>query len=164
MIELSGFGVALLFVIGGVGFVLITLLVGKLLRPSRPNEEKGTTYESGEEPVKSAWNIFNVRFYVIALIFLLFEAELVFLFPWATVFADQEMNTNTEGLWGSFSLIETFIFVGILLLGLIYVWVNGMLEWVKPKPAKSDYQSKIPISAYEHINKKSYKSIVNGSS
>ena len=80
MIEISGFGVALLFILGGVGFVMITLLVGKMLRPVRPNEEKQTTYESGEDPVKSAWGVFNVRFYVVALIFLLFETELVFLF------------------------------------------------------------------------------------
>lgn len=157
MIELSGFGVALLFIIGGVGFVMITLLVGKILRPVRPNEEKGTTYESGEEPVKSAWNIFNVRFYVIALIFLLFEAELVFLFPWATIFADKEMNAATEGLWGRFSLVETFIFIGMLLLGLVYVWANGMLDWAKPQPRKTDYRSKIPQSAYEGFNQRSYK-------
>lgn len=157
MINLTGFGIVLLFIVGGAGFVLITLLAGRLLRPSRPNEEKRTTYESGEEPVKSAWSIFNVRFYVIALIFLLFEAELVFLFPWATVFADPEMNAASDGAWGRFSLVETFIFIAILLLGLIYVWSNGMLEWVRPKPVRPDYQSRIPASAYDHINRKDYK-------
>lgn len=156
MIELSGFGVALLFIIGSIAFVSVTLMVSKLLRPVRPNEEKNTTYESGEEPVKSAWNIFNVRFYVVALIFLLFETELVFLFPWATVFADEEMNAATDGLWGRFSLIETFIFIGILLLGLAYVWANGMLDWAKPEPHKSSFKSKIPDSAYDHINAKTY--------
>lgn len=141
---------------------MITLLVGKLLRPVRPNEEKQTTYESGEDPVRSAWSIFNIRFYVIALIFLLFETELVFLFPWATVFADKEMNTATEGLWGKFSLIETFIFIGILALGLAYVWANGMLDWAKPKPKASNYKSKIPATAYTHINEKNYKKQENG--
>lgn len=157
MIEISGFGVALLFILGGVGFVMITLLVGKILRPVRPNEEKQTTYESGEDPVKSAWGVFNVRFYVVALIFLLFETELVFLFPWATVFADKELMTETDGLWGKFSLIETFIFIGILLIGLIYVWANGMLDWAKPKPKATNYQSKIPASAYDHINQNNYQ-------
>lgn len=157
MIEISGFGIALLFIIGGIAFVMVTLLVGKILRPVRPNEEKNSTYESGEEPVRSAWNIFNVRFYVVALIFLLFETELVFLFPWATVFADESMNEATNGLWGKFSLIETFIFIGILLLGLVYVWANGMLDWAKPDPKRSDYTSKIPASAYDHINAKTYK-------
>ncbi|WP_258101553.1 NADH-quinone oxidoreductase subunit A [Marinoscillum pacificum] len=157
MIEISGFGVALLFILGGVGFVMITLLVGKILRPVRPNEEKQTTYESGEDPVKSAWGVFNVRFYVVALIFLLFETELVFLFPWATVFADKELMAETDGLWGVFSLIETFIFIGILLIGLIYVWANGMLDWAKPKPNSVDFKSKIPASAYDHINKTNYQ-------
>ncbi|RED99892.1 NADH-quinone oxidoreductase subunit A [Marinoscillum furvescens] len=157
MIELSGFAVVLLFIIGAAGFVVTTMLVGKILRPVRPNEEKNTTYESGEDPVKSAWGVFNIRFYVIALIFLLFETELVFLFPWATVFANEEMNASTDGLWGMFSLVETFIFIGILLLGLVYVWAKGMLDWVKPKPQKSTYRSRIPASAYAHINQKSYE-------
>lgn len=147
----------MLFIIGGVGFVLTTLLVGKILRPVRPNEEKETTYESGEDPVKSAWGVFNVRFYVIALIFLLFETELVFLFPWATVFADEQMNADSGGLWGKFSLVETFIFIGILLLGLIYVWANGMLDWAKPQPLKSTFISKIPKAAYDRINQKTYQ-------
>lgn len=156
MIEISGFGTVLLFIIGSVLFVVVTLLVGKILRPVRPNAEKLTTYESGEDPVGSAWSIFNIRFYVVALIFLLFETELVFLFPWATVFADAKMNAETEGLWGKFSLIETFIFIGILGVGLIYVWANGMLDWAKPDPKPASYKSKIPQSAYTHINTKDY--------
>ena len=78
MIEISGFGTVLLFLVGGIGFLMVTLLLGKLLRPNRPTPEKQTTYESGEEPSGTAWGQFNVRFYIVALIFLLFEAELVF--------------------------------------------------------------------------------------
>ena len=120
-----------------------------MLRPVRPTPEKQTTYESGEEPSGTAWGQFNVRFYIVALIFLLFEAELVFLFPWATVFGKEELIQQTNGLWGKFSMIETFIFIGILLVGLAYVWAKGMLEWVRPKPKTSSYQSKIPESAYD---------------
>ena len=149
MIEISGFGVVLLFLIGGIAFLMITMLVGKMLRPVRPTPEKQTTYESGEEPSGTAWGQFNVRFYIVALIFLLFEAELVFLFPWATVFGKEELIQQTNGLWGKFSMIETFIFIGILLVGLAYVWEKGMLEWVRPKPKTSSYQSKIPESAYD---------------
>lgn len=149
MNEISGFGIILLFLIGSLIFVVVTLLVGRILRPVRPNPEKQTTYESGEDPAHSALGQFNVRFYVIALIFILFEAELVFLFPWAIVFGDAQLIEETNGLWGRFSLIETFIFIGILGLGLIYVWAKGMLEWVKPKPRTSDYQSKIPDKAYD---------------
>ncbi len=153
MNEISGFGVVLLFIIGGLGFIIVTLLVGRLLRPSRPNPEKQKTYESGEEPAGTAWGQFNVRFYVIALIFLLFEAELVFLFPWATVFGKEELIEQTDGLWAKFSMIETFIFIAILGVGLAYVWAKGMLEWVRPKPQKSGYQSKIPSSAYARYEK-----------
>ena len=85
--EINGFGTVGLFILGGLGFILIALMVGKLLRPYRPNEEKLTTYESGEDPVNNAWGQFNLRFYIIALVFILFEVELVFLFPWAVVLA-----------------------------------------------------------------------------
>lgn len=148
MNEISGFGVVLLFIVGGIGFLITTLLVGKILRPSKPNKEKQTTYESGEEPSGSAWGQFNVRFYVVALIFLLFEAELVFLFPWATVFGKEELVNETNGLWARFSMVETFIFIGILAIGLAYVWAKGMLEWVRPKPQSSDFKPKIPSEAY----------------
>ncbi len=149
MISISGFGTVLLFFVGGIAFLLVTLLVGKILRPNRPTPEKQTTYESGEEPSGTAWGQFNIRFYVIALIFLLFEAELVFLFPWATVFGDEQLIEQTEGLWAKFSMIETFIFIGILLVGLAYVWAKGMLEWVRPKPKTTDFKSRIPQRAYE---------------
>jgi NADH-quinone oxidoreductase subunit A len=152
--EFQGFGVILLFLIGGLVFISITMFAGRLLRPNRPNEEKLTTYESGEDPVSSAWGNFNVRFYVIALVFLLFEVELVFLFPWALVFGDPEKNAATGGTWGWFALIETFIFVGLLVIGLLYVWKKGMLDWVKPEVKRSDYVHKVPMKYYEAINKK----------
>ena len=149
MNELSGFGVVLLFLVGGLLFVLATLFVGRILRPHKPNAEKQTTYESGEDPLHSALGNFNPRFYVIALVFILFEAELVFLFPWAIVFGDANLIEETNGLWGKFSIIETFIFITVLGLGLIYVWVNGMLDWVKPRPQNADFKSTIPNKAYE---------------
>lgn len=153
MNEISGFETVLLFLVGGLLFVVATLVVGKLLRPHKPNPEKQTTYESGEDPIHSALGNFNPRFYVVALVFILFEAELVFLFPWAIVFGDHELIEETNGLWGKFSLIETFIFIGILGLGLIYVWANGMLDWVKPNPEKTKFKSTIPEKAYERYTK-----------
>lgn len=154
MTEISGFGTVLLFIVGALGFVLLMLLVGKMLRPHNPTEEKQITYESGEEPVGSPWGKFNVRFYVIALIFLLFEAEMVFLFPWATVFGNEEMIKETDGLWGWFSLVETFIFIGILAVGLAYVWAKGMLDWVKPKLIGTNFKSKIPPKVYADFNER----------
>lgn len=152
MDEVTGFGVVLLFIIGGIGFILVTLLLGRMLRPNRPTKEKMTTYESGEDPAGGAWGQFNVRFYVVALVFILFEAELVFLFPWAIVFGKEDLIKETNGLWSSLTMVETFIFIGILVLGLAYVWAKGMLEWVRPKPKQSDFQSKIPDSAYSKFS------------
>jgi NADH-quinone oxidoreductase subunit A len=150
----SEFGEILLYIIGGILFVSITLLAASLIRPSRPNAEKLTAYESGEEPTGTAWTQFNVRFYVVALIFLLFEIEIVFLFPWATIFAKKELVEQTNGAWGWFSLLEMLLFIGILALGLAYVWVNGFLEWVKPNPSPTVVKSPVPKNLYERINQK----------
>jgi NADH-quinone oxidoreductase subunit A len=154
MSEISGFGTVLLFIVGAIGLIIILLFVGKILRPNNPNDEKLTTYESGEVPVGSAWGKFNVRFYVIALIFLLFEAELVFLFPWATIFGDENLINESNGLWSQFSLIETFIFIGILGVGLAYVWAKGMLDWVKPRPKGTNFKSQIPLEEYQKFNER----------
>jgi NADH-quinone oxidoreductase subunit A len=121
---LSDFGIVLLFFIIAAIFVAVGLFVAAIIRPSNPTPEKLTTYECGEEAVGSPWIRFNPRFYVIGLIFLLFDVEIVFLFPWAVVFKSL----------GWFAFIEMLIFVLILLAGLVYVWVKGDLEWDKPKP------------------------------
>lgn len=151
---LTDFGYILLFIISAIAFTALMLFVAKLIRPNRPNAEKLSTYESGEEPDGNANVRFNLLFYVIALIFVLFDVELIFLFPWATVFGNQHLIEMTDGVWGWFSLIEMFVFVGILVLGLAYAWVKGHLDWVRPDIQKPDYESKIPVSLYENINKK----------
>src|SRR5215813_3509142 len=76
----------LVFIGVGCGFLLTNLLVGKLIRPNKPDEEKGTVYECGEPPVGSSWIQFDLRFYVVALLFVIFDVEMAFFFPWATVF------------------------------------------------------------------------------
>ncbi len=151
---LSAFGEVLLFLVAGIIFIVVTQLVSKLLRPSRPNPEKLSSYESGEEAVGSAWTQFNIQFYIIALIFLLFEVEIVFLFPWSTVFANKEMIEGTNGVWGWFSLIEMLIFIAILSLGLAYAWVNGHLDWVKPNPKPTEFVSPVPKNLYDKVNEK----------
>lgn len=149
---LSDFGEILLFLIAGIVFVLITLFVSKIIRPNRPNPEKLSTYESGEEPVTAAWTQFNIRFYIVALIFLLFEVEIVFMFPWSTVFANKELIEETKGAWGWFSFLEMVIFITILALGLAYAWVNGYLDWIKPNPKPTEYKSPVPKEMYQKVN------------
>ena len=151
-IYISEFGEVLLFIIGGILFAASALLVSWLIRPSRPNPEKLSTYESGEEPTGAAWTQFNVRFYIIALIFLLFEVEIVLLFPWATIFANKELIEQTDGRWGWFAVIEAVIFILVLGLGLAYAWVNGFLDWIKPDPQPTAYKSPVPKKHYEKVN------------
>ncbi|MCG8477156.1 MAG: NADH-quinone oxidoreductase subunit A, partial [Cytophagales bacterium] len=86
--EISAFGEILLYGIGASLLVLATFLISWLIRPSRPSAEKLTTYECGEDPSGSAWGQFNMRFYIVALMFILFDVEIVFLFPWAVVFGN----------------------------------------------------------------------------
>ena len=151
-IYLSAFGEVLLYIVGAALFVLISFFVSSLLRPHRPNAQKLSTYESGEEPVSSAWTQFNIRFYIVALIFLLFEVEILFLFPWSTIFAKKELMDETDGLWGWFSVIEVVIFIAILALGLAYAWVNGHLDWIKPEPSPTQMKSPVPKELYRKIN------------
>jgi NADH-quinone oxidoreductase subunit A len=150
----SEFGQVLLMVIGGFLFLVMTMLVAKIIRPKRPNLEKLSTYECGEEAVGDAWGQFNIRFYIIALVFVLFDVELVFVFPWATVFGDKDLIQQTNGAWGWFSLLEMFVFLGILILGLAYVWVKGYLNWVKPEQKLPDFKSPVPKNLYERVNQK----------
>ena len=123
---LFDFANVLVFTVLGLGFVGVNLLIGKLLRPSNPQERKLSTYECGEPATGSAWVNFNIRFYLVALIFIIFEVEIAFIFPVATVF--RQRMENGQGL---FAFVEILVFVGILFLGLIYAWAKGDLEWVK---------------------------------
>jgi len=152
--ESSSFAEVLLYLFAGILFVLGGLFVAWLIRPKRPNIEKLSTYESGEEPLGGAWGQVNIRFYVIALIFLLFEVEIVFLFPWATVFGNKELIDATDGVWGWLALSEMFLFVFILSLGLAYAWRKGYLNWQKPSIKPSNYKGIVPDEKYKMINDK----------
>jgi NADH-quinone oxidoreductase subunit A len=149
--QISEFGKILIFLITGIVMILLLFGVNRLLAPRNPNPEKLSTYECGEEPTGNAWLPFNSRFYVIALVFLLFDVEMVFVFPWATVFGNKEIIA-LDARWGWFSLIEMFVFLGILILGLAYVWVKGDLDWIKPNPTVPDSGTNIPQSLYDKIN------------
>jgi NADH-quinone oxidoreductase subunit A len=147
----SEFGVALLYLLGGALFVVLGLFASKLLRPDRPNPEKLSTYECGEDPVGNSRIQLNNRFYVAALIFLVFDVEVIFLFPWATVFADAALIAEAPA-WGVLALVEMLIFAGILLLGLAYVWVKGDLDWIRPHPQKPVNPTRIPDEVYDAFN------------
>jgi NADH-quinone oxidoreductase subunit A len=118
---LTSYSAVLAFLVVAIAFLVVNLLVWKVIRPSRFSEEKLTTYECGENPTGSAWIQFNIRFYVFALIFIIFDVEAVFLLPWAVVFRQL----------GFFAFLEGLVFIGILVVALAYVWSKGDLEWVR---------------------------------
>jgi NADH-quinone oxidoreductase subunit A len=113
----------LAFALFGVVFVILAVsVVSRLLRPRVRDETKEDTYECGEPAVGSAWVRFDMRFYTVALIFIIFEVEVVFLFPWAVVF---------RPLLSFFVFFEALVFLAVLGVGLVYVWAKGDLDWVK---------------------------------
>lgn len=120
---LSAHAAILVFLATVVALLGFTLVLWAALRPSRASQEKLTTYECGEEPVGGAWVQFNIRFYVFALVFVVFDVEAVFLLPWATVFREQ----------GALAYLEGLVFIAILVVALAYVWRKGDLAWVRPE-------------------------------
>ncbi|MBI5482241.1 MAG: NADH-quinone oxidoreductase subunit A [Deltaproteobacteria bacterium] len=116
----------LVFLTVGAFFIGATLLVGRLVRPNTPDQEKSSTYECAERPIAQAWFNFNPRFYIIAIIFLIFDVEIAFTYPVATVF--RRWVATGAGL---FAFLELLLFLVIVALGLAYVWAKGDLEWLK---------------------------------
>ena len=104
----------------GLALGAALLGLGKIFRPVRPQEQKYLVYESGVDPVGSGWSQSHIRYYIYALLFVMFDVEAVFIFPWATQLE----------LYGSFGLIEMLVFVAILALGLLYAWRKKVLRWV----------------------------------
>ncbi len=153
--QISEFGKILIFLITGIILVALMFFANRVIAPNNPTPEKLISYECGEEPTGNAWLPFNSRFYVIALIFLLFDVEMVFIFPWATVFGSHEIQA-VDHRWGLFSLTEMFLFLGILILGLVYVWVKGDLNWIKPTPTRPMVDTNIPLNLYESINRQQH--------
>ncbi|WP_174818611.1 NADH-quinone oxidoreductase subunit A [Paenibacillus kobensis] len=111
--------VVAIFVLLGILLPVVALTVGWMLRPHKPTDTKKTTYESGNEPVGEGQVRFNVRYYLFALMFVIFDVETVFLYPWAVAY----------GKLGLFALIEMLIFAGLLVLGLAYAWKKKVLKW-----------------------------------
>jgi len=123
---LFDFANVLVFIGVGIAFIFVSLLLGRFLRPRVPEGDKGMSYECGEKPLGSAWLQFNFRFYLIALIFIIFDVEIAFMFPVASVF--RTWIDNGQGL---VALTEILLFVLILFVGLVYVWAKGDISWQK---------------------------------
>jgi len=117
---MSAYLSVLIFIFAGIGIVLLTFWFSRLIRPSHPYPEKDINYECAELPTGTSWIRFNNHFYIFALIFVIFDVEAVFLFPWAVAF----------GKLGLYALVEVVVFILILFFGLFYAWKKGVLKWV----------------------------------
>ena len=159
-------GYLLLFLVVGIGFIFVHLIVGKLIRPAKPYAEKLTIYECGEPTIGSSWVQFDLRFYVIALLFVIFDVEVAFFFPWAVVFgkanevggaaenapqavvarneligtsSDKPVSADEAAAARRFALIafvDILVFFGVLLVGFAYLWKRGDLAWVRSTAAE----------------------------
>lgn len=109
----------LVFTLVGIGFVGVTLLLSRIAQPHAPSAEKNATYECGVPPVGRAWQQFNPHYYLYALLFVVFDVEAAFLFPWAVAYRR----------FGAYAVAEMVIFVALLAIGLGYAWRRGALEW-----------------------------------
>jgi NADH-quinone oxidoreductase subunit A len=119
----TGYIPILILLVVAVGFAAVALIIAWLLGPSKPDASKESTYECGMDPVGDARERFSVRFYVVATLFIIFDLETVFLFPWAVIFKSEAL----------FFFFEMLVFLGILLIGYIYVWRMGALDWNRPR-------------------------------
>jgi NADH-quinone oxidoreductase subunit A len=109
----------LLFIVVGIGFGFVPILFGWLLGPNRPDSEKLSPFECGFEAFEDARMKFDVRYYLVAILFILFDLEIAFLFPWAIVLKEI----------GMFGFVSMLVFLGILVVGFVYEWMKGALEW-----------------------------------
>ncbi|HLG19452.1 MAG TPA: NADH-quinone oxidoreductase subunit A [Bdellovibrionota bacterium] len=133
---LFDFANALVFAMFGIGFVLVSLFLARLLAPRRPTYEKSIPYECGELPVGTPWIRFNPRYYVFALIFIIFDVEIAFMYPCAVLFREWV----GQGL-GKVAYYEIAAFVGFLIAGLAYAWRRGDLEWIRSVARREESES-----------------------
>lgn len=123
---LADYSNVIIFLLLGIANVIGVVLIPRLLlRPSNPKEEKLKPYECGEEPVGQGWVQYNLRFFIVALIFIVFDVEIVFLFPWAVVFRELSQSM------GILVFMDLVLFLGILAIGLAYLWKKGLLDWIR---------------------------------
>ena len=153
----EGFGNVLIFALFGIVFVFLNLFViGKIIlrRPNKPDfGEKAETYECGEPAIGDAWIRFDIRFYTLSLIFLIFDIEVALLFPWAVVY-----NSFIEGGYGLGAFLEVLVFLLVLGVGLAYVWLRRDIDWTSTAPGRalpevalqdSQQRARAPVGATE---------------
>ncbi|MDQ7989205.1 MAG: NADH-quinone oxidoreductase subunit A [Candidatus Dactylopiibacterium sp.] len=122
---LNNYFPVLLFIAVGLGIGIAPMILGRLIAPHKPDPEKLSPYECGFEPFDEARMRFDVRYYLIAILFILFDLEVAFLLPWASIVRELAGNEAVR----LFGFYEMFVFLGILVIGYVYVWKKGALDW-----------------------------------
>ncbi len=139
-----------IFVALGIGFVFVSLVFGSVVRPHVPNPDKAAVYECGEPSMGSSWVQFDLRFYIVALVFLVFDVEVALFYPWAVAFgAATDFNIRLS------AVVDMLFFFGVLLVGFAYLWRFGYLDWVRSAATtsiKARYQSGIDLRKEARID------------
>jgi NADH-quinone oxidoreductase subunit A len=120
---LTAYWPVMIFFVFAIIFPVLPIVLGRLLRPNVYQKEKMRPYECGIDPQTEAHDRFTVRYYIVAMLFLIFDVETIFLLPWAIIFMGDDFTFT------KFALLEMFVFLGILVLGYYYAWRKGALEW-----------------------------------
>ncbi|HLL89327.1 MAG TPA: NADH-quinone oxidoreductase subunit A [Tepidisphaeraceae bacterium] len=130
-----------LFLAFGAAFVLVNLVVGSLARPRMPNPDKAAVYECGEPTIGSSWVQFDLRFYIVALVFLVFDVEVALFYPWAVAWGNARAMADELGMSvfeiRQVALVDMLFFFGVLMVGFAYLWRFGYLDWVRSSATTS---------------------------
>ena len=149
-----------LFVLFGAAFVLLNLAVGAVARPKVPNPEKSAVYECGEPSIGTSWVQFDLRFYIVALVFLIFDVEVALFYPWAVAYGSAGELGDQLGLTATdirqVALVDMLFFFGVLLVGFAYLWRFGYLDWVRSAATTSvraDYRPGIDLRQEARVDR-----------
>ena len=150
----------LIFIAFGAGFVLLNLAVGQLVRPKAPNPEKAAIYECGEPSIGTSWVQFDLRFYIIALVYLVFDVEVALFYPWAVAYGQAGDLGAALGIdpfvIRQVALVDMLFFFGVLVVGFAYLWRFGYLDWVRSAATTSikiDYRPGIDLRREARVDR-----------
>jgi NADH-quinone oxidoreductase subunit A len=147
-----------IFVAFGAVFVLVNLVAGAVARPRVPNPEKAAVYECGEPTIGSSWVQFDLRFYIVALVYLIFDVEVALFYPWAVAYGSAANGSSGADAFAlrQTALVDMLFFFGVLLVGFAYLWRFGYLDWVRSAATtsiKAEYRPGIDLRREARVDR-----------
>jgi NADH-quinone oxidoreductase subunit A len=145
-----------IFVAFGAVFVLVNLVAGAVARPRVPNPEKAAVYECGEPTIGSSWVQFDLRFYIVALVYLIFDVEVALFYPWAVAYGSAPNNGGDAFALRQTALVDMLFFFGVLLVGFAYLWRFGYLDWVRSAATtsiKAEYRPGVDLRREARVDR-----------